>query len=198
MAQIPSILVFTLASWSSSPPLHIGGPHNSRAGTNMALSQVIYQWHKIAQVHALLAVAGYFGIEWILSWFSPLAVRQLCSGGSGGISCHLVGFEGTLPIERVERLIYGNYNNRLSYAASTTPFSKNLRHHKLRVGVEPTDPEFWNKQCIELKVPSTHRLFTLVDTGRREADAPGIPDSSSALLLFLLLMKQSFGDMRSS
>lgn len=115
--------------------------------------------------YALLAVASFFVIGWVISWFSPRAVRQLCNGGTKGVSRHLVGFEGTLPMKKIEKVMYGNYQNRLSYEASTTPFSENLRDLKYRVGVEPKDPKFWDEERIRLKVPSTHRLFTIVNTG---------------------------------
>lgn len=114
---------------------------------------------------SLWSVLVFFVAGWIISWFSPSAVRQLCNGGAKGVSCHLVGFEGTLPLKEIEKIIYSNYHNRLSYAASTTPFSENLRDPKLRTGVEPKDPEFWNEEFTRLGLPSTHRLFTIVDTG---------------------------------
>lgn len=115
--------------------------------------------------YALIAIAIFFAVGWIISCFSPLAERQLCNGGAQGVSCHLVGFEGTLPIKEIERIIFGNCHDRLSYAASTTPFSKNLRDPKLRAGVESKDPEFWNKERIQLNTPVSHRLLTIVDTG---------------------------------
>lgn len=114
---------------------------------------------------ALVAVGIFLGSGWIISWLSPWAVRQLCSDGSQGVSCHLVGFEGILSLREIEKVIYGNYHRRLSFAPSATPFSEKLRDKELRTGVEPQDPEFWNKERIRLQVPATHRLFTIVDTG---------------------------------
>ncbi|KAK5685791.1 hypothetical protein LTS12_029041 [Elasticomyces elasticus] len=61
--------------------------------------------------------------------------------------------------------MYYNYHGRLSYAASTTPFSENLRHKHLRTGKEPKDPNFWTNELARLQIPRTHRLFTIVDTG---------------------------------
>ncbi|KAJ5279764.1 hypothetical protein N7478_005136 [Penicillium angulare] len=120
----------------------------------------------------MYGIALYVGVSWIISWFSPRAVRQLCSGGSSGLSNHLVGFEGTMTLRDIEKCIYGNWNARLSYAPSSTIFSQALRHKKIRVGIEPRDkfgepegPEHWNKQRKELGIPDTHRLFTIVDTG---------------------------------
>ncbi|KAJ6036367.1 hypothetical protein N7540_000646 [Penicillium herquei] len=120
----------------------------------------------------MYGIALYVGISWIISWFSPSAVRQLCSGGSSGLSNHLVGFEGTMTLREIEKAIYGNWNGRLSYAPSSTIFSESLRHETIRMGVEPRDkygdplgPEHWKQQKELLGIPETHRLFTIVDTG---------------------------------
>lgn len=113
----------------------------------------------------LLGVALFVGCAWIISWFSPWAVRQLCNSGATGVSCHLVGFEGTMPLREIEKIIYGNFNHRLAYAPSSTIFSMNLRNKKTREGVEPQDPEWWQQEARRLKVPEGHRLFTIVDTG---------------------------------
>ncbi|KAJ5527541.1 hypothetical protein N7513_011700 [Penicillium frequentans] len=115
----------------------------------------------------MYGILVYVGIAWIISWFSPRAVRHLCSGGSSGLSCHLVGFEGTMTLREIEKKIYGNYNARLSYAPSSTIFSEKLRHHKFRMGVEPcgNSDDYWKQQRKEHGIPDTHRLFTIVDTG---------------------------------
>jgi hypothetical protein len=119
----------------------------------------------------MLGISVYLSIAWIISWFSPRAVRRLCNGGSG-LSCHLVGFEGTMTLREIEKAIYGNFTGRLSYAPSSTIFSQNIRHPKFRMGVEPRDlygdprgPEHWEQQRKEHGIPDTHRLFTIVDTG---------------------------------
>ena len=114
---------------------------------------------------SLYGVAVFLGLGVALAMFSPLAVRNLCNDGSKGVSCHLVGFEGTLPVREIEKIIYGNYRRRLSYAASTTPFSVNLRAGEIRLGVEPKDQSFWKEECSRLKISPGHRLFTIVDTG---------------------------------
>lgn len=113
----------------------------------------------------LLGVALFVGCAWIISWFSPWAVRQLCNSGATGVSCHLVGFEGTMPLREIEKIIYGNFNHRLAYAPSSTIFSKNLRNKKTREGVEPSDPTWWQTEAKNLNIPKGHRLFTIVDTG---------------------------------
>ncbi|KAF3389097.1 hypothetical protein F1880_004021 [Penicillium rolfsii] len=113
----------------------------------------------------LVGVALFVGCAWIISWFSPWAVRQLCNSGATGVSCHLVGFEGTLPLRDIEKIVYGNFNHRLTYAPSSTIFSKNLRNKKTREGMEPQDPGWWQQEAKNLNVPEGHRLFTIVDTG---------------------------------
>lgn len=120
----------------------------------------------------LWGVAIFVGVGWMISWFSPLAVRQLCNGGSSGVSCHLIGFEGTMTLRQIEKAIYGNYNARLTYSPSSSIFSKDLRHPKLRMGVEspdengdPEGPEHWKQQRVKHNIPDSHRLFTIVDTG---------------------------------
>jgi hypothetical protein len=112
----------------------------------------------------LLGVALFMGCGWVISWFSPWAVRQLCNGGYTGVSCHLVGFEGTMPLGEIEKAICGFDNNRFSYAASSTIFSKNLRHDKVRAGRVPGEGG-WAAEAERLGVPPGHRLFTIVDTG---------------------------------
>ncbi|KAJ5168399.1 uncharacterized protein N7482_003993 [Penicillium canariense] len=113
----------------------------------------------------LVGVALFVGCAWIISWFSPWAVRQLCNSGATGVSCHLVGFEGTMPLKDIEKIIYGNFNHRLTYAPSSTVFSRNLRNKKTREGIEPEDSTWWQQEAKRLNVPQGHRLFTIVDTG---------------------------------
>ncbi|KAJ5284598.1 hypothetical protein N7505_002578 [Penicillium chrysogenum] len=113
----------------------------------------------------LVAIALYVGVAWIISWLSPWAVRKLCNNGAQGCSSHLVGFEGTMPLHDLEKIIYGNFNDRLSYSVSSAVFSRKLRDDDLRISKEPRDQEHWKNLFQELKLPATHRIFTLVDTG---------------------------------
>jgi hypothetical protein len=108
----------------------------------------------------LVGAAVLFFCSWIMSLFAPLAVRQLCNGGAKDSSCHLVGFEGTMPLRDIEVAMYGNFNRRLRYAPSSTPFSKDLRDPKIRAGNEPTD---W--EALRRRLPPGHRFFTIIDTG---------------------------------
>jgi hypothetical protein len=117
---------------------------------------------KIDVSHYLVGVALYAGCAWIISWFSPLAVRQLSNGSSAGLSCHLVGFEGTMSLKKIEMAIFGNYNHRLKYAPSTI-LAKNHRHPQFREGKEPQHG--WGEEAKKHNMSPRHRLFTIVDTG---------------------------------
>jgi hypothetical protein len=122
------------------------------------------QQNEVQPAMYLLGVALFMGCGWVISWFSPWAVRQLCNGGYTGVSCHLVGFEGTMPLGEIEKAICGFDNQRFSYAASSTIFSQNLRHAKVRAGRAPGEGG-WAAEAKRLGVPPGHRLFTIVDTG---------------------------------
>ncbi|KAJ5208179.1 hypothetical protein N7449_002558 [Penicillium cf. viridicatum] len=101
----------------------------------------------------LIGAAIFLGAAWIVSWFSPLAVRQLSNGGPGGVSCHLIGFEGTLSLAQIEKAIYGNCNHRLTYAPSSSTFS------------QPDATFRWGWEPKPTNLPPSQRLFTIVDTG---------------------------------
>jgi hypothetical protein len=117
-----------------------------------------------------LIVGGFFAVGILLSLIGPFSVRRLYGGQVLQSSPNLIGFEGVMPLSKLEPLIFGNNNGRLSYEASSTPFSYNYRDPKERVGLEPawihdsvTHPEGIRE--IEKNLPEGHHLFTLVDTG---------------------------------
>ena len=90
-------------------------------------------------------------------------MRRLFGGAVLQTSPHLVGFEGVLPIRDLEKLMFGNYNGRLSYEASSTPFILHHRHPERREGMEPP----WIRHDPgkpDIGIPPGQRLFTLVDT----------------------------------
>lgn len=111
----------------------------------------------------LVAVGVYFGVAWVISWFSPWAVRKLCN--DSGCSSHLIGFEGTMSLHDLEKTIYGNFNDRLSYTASSTIFTEDLRDKHIRQSDEPNEKNYWKNKFQDLGLPKTHRIFTIVDTG---------------------------------
>ncbi|KAG4432910.1 hypothetical protein IFR05_011603 [Cadophora sp. M221] len=117
-----------------------------------------------------LLVGGFFAVGLILSLVGPFSVRRLYGGQVLQSSPNLIGFEGVLPLEKLEPLIFGNNNGRLSYAPSATPFSYNYRDSSERVGLEPswianalTDSS--GLASVQNNLPKGHHLFTLVDTG---------------------------------
>jgi hypothetical protein len=156
---------FGLFSSAIALALALTDNSSGQTTTDQTMRNLIQYLQQTIVPQYLLGIALYFGVAWVISWFSPWAVRQLCNGGSKGSSSHLVGFEGTMSLHDLEKAIYGNFNNRLSYAASSTVFSKNMRHSKIRMGREPDDQNYWKNEMRRLHFPDTHRLFTIVDTG---------------------------------
>ena len=115
---------------------------------------------------ALIAlVLTCFAISIILSCFAPAAVHRLFGGEVLESSPHLVGFEGTLPISSLERIVFGNNRSRLKYEPSSTPYSREYRDPLIRIGAEPRWITDNRPEDATPTPPPGHRLFTLVDTG---------------------------------
>ncbi|KAH8199401.1 hypothetical protein TruAng_006445 [Truncatella angustata] len=110
-------------------------------------------------------VAGFVFVAIALSAFGPFSVRRLYGGQVLQSASNLVAFEGVMPIAKLERLIFGNDNSRLSYEASSTPFSEHFRHPSRRVGFEPNWIRNETPELTKPNLPKGHKLFTLVDTG---------------------------------
>jgi len=115
-------------------------------------------------------VGGFFAVGVLLSFCGPFSVRRLYGGQVLQSSPNLIGFEGVLPLSKLEPLIFGNNNGRLTYSPSSTPFSYAYRDRRERVGLEPewierslTNPSLLSS--IREQLPKGHKLFTLVDTG---------------------------------
>ena len=112
----------------------------------------------------LVAVfCAFVAVGIVLSAFGPPAVRRLFGGAVLRTSPHLVAFEGVMPIRDLERIVFGNVNNRLSYEPSSSPFILHHRNPERREGMEPS----WITDSPgqpDLPIPAGHRLFTLVDT----------------------------------
>ncbi|KAL5337360.1 hypothetical protein BJX70DRAFT_249511 [Aspergillus crustosus] len=155
--------VVTLA-FSTTAPRNSTNTTVSSDSESVQTQQVI-AFDRANLEYAMFSILVFIVIGWIISWFSPRAVRELCNNGTRGVSSHLVGIEGTLPLKDIEVALYGNYHDRLSYAPSTTPFCwHRLRHPRFRQG-QNVDPGYWEEMRQKLGVPDTHRLFTIVDTG---------------------------------
>ncbi len=113
-------------------------------------------------------VGGFFAVGLILSFIGPFSVRRLYGGQVLESTPNLVGFEGVMPIAKLERLIFGNASGRLNYSPSSTPFSYAYRDSVERVGLEPSwiaseNPD--DLKQIQEQIPKGHHIFTLVDTG---------------------------------
>ncbi|KAK0734722.1 hypothetical protein B0T26DRAFT_670976 [Lasiosphaeria miniovina] len=93
-------------------------------------------------------------IIWVLAAFlllsllllapSPFSVRRLFGGTVLKSKPSLVAFEGVLPIAKLEKLVFGNYTGCLTYAPSATPFARDWRDPRERVGTEPA----WLAVCV--------------------------------------------------
>ena len=102
----------------------------------------------------------------LLALTAPAAVRRLFGGKITKSAPWLIGFEGVMPLQELEKTIFGNARGRLIYEPSSTPFSE--REPYERLGREPAwvtehnDPQSTNQPP---PLPHGHRFFTLVDTG---------------------------------
>jgi hypothetical protein len=81
----------------------------------------------------------------------------------------MVGFEGYMDIDTIERQIFGGRLGRMKWTAAASPLS---RHHRNEHGEcipdDPTsDPAIAAiVQRAKTAGPGEQRIFTLVDTGR--------------------------------
>lgn len=127
-------------------------PNLSGTDYNQYVQEVVLVWFgALAIVFSFLLALG-----------APSAVRRLYGGKVMQSAPWLVGFEGTMPVEELERNIFGNSEDRLTYEPSSTIFCE--RDPLERLGVEP----LWVKDPSSAPrpdLPKGHRLFTLVDTG---------------------------------
>lgn len=116
----------------------------------------------------LLGMGMIFGSCW--------TVQIMYGGKVWGTTPMLVGFEGALPLRKVERHVFGNAIGRLSYAPSSSNLchDRGWRQPRERIGAGPTwlegeNPELPNadgrlRDGTQI-VPEGQRLFTLIDTG---------------------------------
>ncbi|PLN82610.1 hypothetical protein BDW42DRAFT_166220 [Aspergillus taichungensis] len=107
----------------------------------------------------LVGVAIYIGVAWVLSLFAPAAINHISKSGDPGLKGQLVGFEGTMDLRHLERLIFGNVQDRLFYTPSCTPLTRDLRDPKYR---EAKDLDF---TLMEALLRPGERLFSIVDMG---------------------------------
>lgn len=91
-----------------------------------------------------------------LSFIAPFCMRYVYSGQMLQVQPYLIGIEGTMPMEQLERLAFGTATKpgRLEYTASSGTLCS--RDPQSRNGVAPT--------IDSGRVPAGHRIFTLLDT----------------------------------
>jgi hypothetical protein len=147
---------FTLA-WTYAPLLI--GMNKSSSDPNSTAAD-----HAITEKWIGYAIMLFFLVGVLLSFVGPACCKHLFGGRVTEMSPHIVGFEGTLPLQELEKIIFGNYAERLDYDPSSTAFSQ--RRITERRGREPnfvTHPD----EFVPLPALSSpeHRLFTIVDTG---------------------------------
>ena len=116
-------------------------------------------------VYTIFIVVGCWFMSSILALFAPYSVRRLFGGSVLEATARLVAFEGTMTRKHLEREIFGNFRHRLRYEPSSTPFCLYNRDPRERVGTEPA----WVRNPSESPkpaIPTGHKVFTMVDTGR--------------------------------
>ncbi|OBT61202.1 hypothetical protein VE03_08711 [Pseudogymnoascus sp. 23342-1-I1] len=90
-----------------------------------------------------------------IGFITPFCLPFTFGGEVEEIQPWLVGFQGMIPIERLESLVFGNYAGRLNYTASSGLLCS--RDTLTRKGVAPT---------LDMDaIPKGHQIFTLLDTG---------------------------------
>ena len=90
----------------------------------------------------------------VLLLLAPWSVTTLYGGKVWGAKPWLIGFEGTMPLERIEYMTFGNSIGRFTYTPSSGPYCS--RRPDERIGADPS-MNFG-------KLPKGYRLFTLIDT----------------------------------
>ena len=99
-----------------------------------------------------------------LSFIAPFCLRWIYSGPLEEISPHLIGIEGSMPINQLERLVFGTVagHGRLRYSASSTILDSQGNSQMHRSGRLPT--------IDSNSIPAGHRVFTLLDTASPPED----------------------------
>ena len=117
----------------------------------------------------LRGIRQYLGLcQWItirlylgLGLVAPFCMRWIYGGQIAEVQPHLIGIEGTMPIEELERMAFGIVGGQgwLEYSASSGRLC--ARDSQPRTGLPPTiDPQ---------SLPAGHRVFTLLDTASSQS-----------------------------
>lgn len=107
----------------------------------------------------------FIGMGLLLACLAPHAVLRLFGGQVLESTPHLVGLEGTMPIDQLEKMIFGDSQGRLTYEPSSTPFGFDNRDPDLRLGREPSWIRDSRPDLANPRILPYHHIFTLVDTG---------------------------------
>ena len=107
----------------------------------------------------------FVGVGLILACLAPHAVHRLFGGQVLEAAPYLVGLEGTMPIDQLEKMIFGDSQGRLTYEPSSTPFGFDNRDPELRLGREPAWIGDSRPDQASPPIYPDHHIFTLVDTG---------------------------------
>jgi hypothetical protein len=90
----------------------------------------------------------------VVGFFAPFCMWYIFNGAVQEVQPWLIGFEGTMPIEKLESIVFGNHAERLEYTASSGLLCS--RDNLTRRGIAPViEPE---------AIPAGHSIFTLIDT----------------------------------
>ncbi|KAG4423236.1 hypothetical protein IFR04_003602 [Cadophora malorum] len=110
----------------------------------------------LAAIPSTRGIGAFFLVLGILLLVSaPRSITVLYGGKVWGATPWLIGFEGTLPLEEIEHMTFGNSIGRFTYTPSSGPYCSKLSGE--RIGADPS--------VNFSKLPKGHRLFTLIDTG---------------------------------
>ncbi|KAF2162115.1 hypothetical protein M409DRAFT_69329 [Zasmidium cellare ATCC 36951] len=129
-------------------------PSNKTAGDTYTFVGVVFI------IYSLIAIIG-----------APWFVKLLYGGKFWQTQPWLFGFEGYLPVETIEKQVFGTNLGRLSWSPYSSPLSRHKRNeHDECIGIDPTtDPEVRSlvSQATHA-TPGQMRVFTIVDTGNME------------------------------
>ncbi|KAL2067573.1 hypothetical protein VTL71DRAFT_1998 [Oculimacula yallundae] len=99
--------------------------------------------------------AAIVGLSVLLSVHTMQKIPELYDGKIRKSQPWLLGFEGQLPLQEIEKTMFGNCIGRLRWSSSSSPFC--AKSEEGRFGIEP--------HPLSFNIAPGYRIFTLVDTG---------------------------------
>ncbi|CRG88350.1 hypothetical protein PISL3812_05380 [Talaromyces islandicus] len=145
------------ASPSSPAPAPTAAGPDSSTDTNSLANQANFFMLSLVDMMIHPEVIKGFGILFV-AWsgliilLSPWLIRTLYDGQFSSPQPWLFGFEGYLPIEKLETLIFGNCRNRLRWH----PYGPPLSQHKVNefnecISIDPSTSEEVNQKIEDAK-----------------------------------------------